>query len=324
MPDGLVSSAGEALVFRDTQVDVVSGQGASLEESVPWLREALGRLLPVHGGVLLRGFAPPSVAAFRSVVSALCGDPLRYEFASTPRSKVAEGVYTSTEYPADQWIPQHNEQSYTTRWPLCIAFMCVQPALSGGATPVTDSRRTYARLDPALRDRFAARKLMYVRNYGNGLDLTWQAAFGTSDAREVEAFCQSQGIACEWVDEDHLRTRQVCQAASRHPVTGEMVWFNQAHLFHVSALAPDIRDALLDAVPEEDLPRNVLFGDGGTIDEGALEAIRGEYVASLLCFDWQAGDVLFLDNMLMAHGRAPFDGPRRVLVAMTGAHSDAA
>jgi alpha-ketoglutarate-dependent taurine dioxygenase len=33
-------------------------------------------------------------------------------------------------------------------------------------------------------------------------------------------------------------------------------------------------------------------------------------------FTWEAGDVLLLDNMLAAHGRAAFSGQREVLVAM--------
>lgn len=35
-----------------------------------------------------------------------------------------------------------------------------------------------------------------------------------------------------------------------------------------------------------------------------------------ICFAWQQGDLLMIDNMLVAHGRNPFDGPRRILAAM--------
>ncbi|MEV5548310.1 TauD/TfdA family dioxygenase [Streptomyces sp. NPDC052309] len=34
--------------------------------------------------------------------------------------------------------------------------------------------------------------------------------------------------------------------------------------------------------------------------------------------DWAAGDLLLIDNVLVAHGRRPFTGRRRVLVAMSG------
>lgn len=35
-------------------------------------------------------------------------------------------------------------------------------------------------------------------------------------------------------------------------------------------------------------------------------------------FPWQPGDIMVIDNMLMAHGREPFTGKRRIIVAMTG------
>jgi len=31
---------------------------------------------------------------------------------------------------------------------------------------------------------------------------------------------------------------------------------------------------------------------------------------------WETGDLLLLDNMLMAHAREPFTGPRSVLVSL--------
>ncbi len=36
---------------------------------------------------------------------------------------------------------------------------------------------------------------------------------------------------------------------------------------------------------------------------------------------WQEGDILLIDNMLAAHARSPFTGPRKVLVAMADPHT---
>jgi hypothetical protein len=35
-------------------------------------------------------------------------------------------------------------------------------------------------------------------------------------------------------------------------------------------------------------------------------------------FPWQAGDIMVINTMLVAHGREPFTGKRRTLVAMSG------
>jgi alpha-ketoglutarate-dependent taurine dioxygenase len=272
--------------------------------------------LASSGAILFRNFAIHSVSAFEQFVKMLTPDLLDYEFGSTPRSHVSSKIYTSTEYPAHQHIPLHNEQAYTTEWPMKIWFYCAQAAAEGGETPIADSRQVFHRIASKIRDQFIEKKLMYVRNYGNGLDVQWQQVFNTTDPSVVEAYCRQTGIDFEWKDDGELRTRQVCQAVAAHPQTGEMVWFNQAHLFHVSNLEPQVREALLAAVNEEDLPRNVCYGDGTPIEASALDEIRAVYDELAVRFPWKTGDILMADNMLVAHGRTPFKGPRRVLVAM--------
>jgi alpha-ketoglutarate-dependent taurine dioxygenase len=276
------------------------------------VREELG----ARGAILFRGFSTASAEDFESFARTVTPELLSYEFGSTPRSEIQGRIYTSTEYPAHQHIPLHNEQSYTTEWPLKIWFFCARAANPGGATPLADSRAVLAAIPPRIRDRFEAKRVMYVRNYGNGLDLPWQKVFGTSERSVVERFCAQMGIACEWNEDGELRTRQVCQAIAEHPVSRERVWFNQAHLFHVSNLEPSVREGLLAALGEEELPRNAYYGDGSPIEEAVLEEVRAAYRACTVEFPWQTGDVLLLDNMLVAHGRGPYQGARKVLVAM--------
>ncbi|MBR0667166.1 TauD/TfdA family dioxygenase [Roseomonas hellenica] len=294
--------------------------GLPTEQALPLAREIADRDLSRYGGLIFRGLALDGADGFRGFAAGFGHPLLTYEFGSTPRSKVTQGVYTSTEYPPHQHIPLHNEQAYTRDWPMKIWFYCMQPAPEGGETPIADSRAIYRQMPPAIRERFAERGLMYVRNFGNGLDLPWQQVFGTEDHAEVEAYCRRHAIACEWKEDGELRTRQICQGVARHPATQDMVWFNQAHLFHVSNLEPETREALLEIVDEEDLPRNVLYGDGTPIGDGVLSEVRAVLDAHLISFPWQAGDVMMLDNMLTAHARAPFKGPRKVIVAMAEAH----
>jgi len=298
---------------RDPQVDLL--------DAVEAVRPLVAERLPVCAGILFRGFGLGLVERFRAFAAAFGHPLLSYEFGSTPRTNVTAGVYTSTEYPADQSIPLHNEQAYSRDWPMTIWFYCVQAAPVGGETPIADSRAIYHNIDPAVRERFQERGLMYVRNYGNGLDVPWQRVFNTGDRAAVEAYCRDHRIVCEWKDDGELRTRQHCQAVARHPRTGDWVWFNQAHLFHVSNLPKETRETLLEILDEEDLPRNVYYGDGSRIEPDALAHIRAVLDRSTVMFPWETGDVMMLDNMLAAHARSPFSGPRKVVVAMAEGHS---
>lgn len=286
---------------------------------VSWLftnRELIETQLRRHGAVLFRKFDLQTVDAFAEFIEALGHELLDYNYQSTPRSTVTGNIYTSTEYPAAQTIPLHNEMAYARSWPMKIFFFCVTAAEQGGETPIADSRKVFARIDPEVRDRFIEEQVMYVRNYDEGLDLSWSTVFQTTDRSQVEAYCNEAGIEFEWLANNRLRTRQVCQAAALHPVTGAWVWFNQAHLFHVSSLEPSVRAALASTYDEHEYPRNAYYGDGSPIKDEALENIRAAYRRETISFPWQAGDVLMLDNMLMAHGRRPFTGPRRVVVGM--------
>ncbi|MCQ4163589.1 TauD/TfdA family dioxygenase [Tahibacter harae] len=291
-----------------------------------WARQHRGEveaLLHERGALLLRGFRFHSTRQFGQFLEALFEEGLaEYSYRSTPRTKLGGNVYTATEYHPSETIPQHNESSYASVWAMRIGFFClIAPAPgAGGATPIADSRAVLRRLPPQLVEKFERKQLQYVRNYGS-IDLPWSEVFQTEDRAQVEAFCRSHGIAFEWIGENGLRTRQTTPAVAQHPVTGERVWFNQAHLFHVSGLGQDVARDLLAAYREEELPRNVYFGDGSAIDAADLDCIRAVYDAEKYHFDWQKDDILLLDNMLYTHGRQPFSGERKILVGMAGAHS---
>ncbi|MEP6741004.1 MAG: TauD/TfdA family dioxygenase [bacterium] len=269
-----------------------------------------------HGAILFRGFDLAGVADFEQLIEVVSGPLLNYSYRSTPRSVVSGRIYSSTEYPAHQSIPLHNENSYSRSWPMKLWFFSMQVAEQGGATPIADSRKIFKAIPHEICDSFVRKGLMYVRNYGIGLDLPWQEVFQTSSKAVVEDFCRRSDMECQWLADDQLRTRQVCQVVERHPRTGEMVWFNQAHLFHVSRLPLEVREWLLLSLGEQNLPRNVYFADGSSIDAEMIDEIARVCDKHSVIFPWHEGDALLLDNMLTAHGRKSFVGERKVVVGM--------
>jgi amino acid adenylation domain-containing protein len=271
--------------------------------------------LLTHGAILFRGFELDSVDEFEQFASTLCPE-LFGEYGDLPREGMGGKVYGSTPYPSDETILFHNESSHMHRWPMLIWFYCVKPAEHGGESPIVDCRKLYRSLDPVIREEFEGKGLMYVRNFTDGLDVSWQDFFHTSDKSQVEAYCRRAGIDFEWKKDNGLRTRQLCPAVVRHPQTGELVFFNQLQLHHIWCLGPAVRESLLSLMKEEDLPRNVYYGDGSKIEDSVMEYLGELYRKTCVSFLWQEHDVLMLNNMLVAHSRNPFVGERKIVVAL--------
>ena len=132
----------------------------------------------------------------------------------------------------------------------------------------------------------------------------------------VEDYCKQAGIEFEWRSDGGLRTRQICPAIVKHPQTGEMVFFNQLQLHHVSCLAAPVRESLLSMMPEEDFPRNVYYGDGTRIEDSVMDQLLTLYRRCAVTFPWQQHDIIMLNNMLVAHSRNPYVGERKIVVAL--------
>ena len=270
-----------------------------------------------YGGILFRNFDLYSLSEFNRFVQVLAPNLLEYVYRSTPRTRLGGKIYTATEYPADRTIPLHNENAYSRSWPKKIFFFSVLVASEGGETPIVDSRSVYQKIDSEIRKKFEEKGVLYIRNYRSGMDLSWQEVFQTDKKDEVEKYCENNSIKWEWNRGlSELTTRQVCQAKLSNPQTNEKVWFNQAHLFHISNLEEEARKSLLEEYGEEYLPRNAFYGDGTPFEIDVLNHIREVYEREKIVFKWQKGDIMLLDNMLMAHGREPYKGERKVAVAM--------
>ena len=291
------------------------GGAVDLAEWAATNRDTAAKYLLKHGAVLFRGFGVNNPANFEKVCSALC-PTLFAEYGDLPREGTAERVYESTPYPPDQTILFHNESSHLPSWPRQQFFACMVPARERGETPLLDSRAVYRRLNPDTRATFEEKGLMYVRNFVEGIDVSWRKFFHTDDKAVVEAACAREGMDCEWTAGDSLRVRSVTRAVWNHPTTGEKVFFNQVQLHHPYCLGVEVRASLRGIFKEEDMPRNVYYGDGSAIADDTMAVLDRLYWEMAVQFPWQAGDLIMLDNMLVAHARNPYVGPRKIVVAM--------
>ncbi len=291
-----------------------------LHEWAPDHLDLINRSVLKFGGVLFRNFDTKNQEDFHRFLDTLGVQLITYNESSTPRTQLKNNVYTSTEFPNDQTIALHNELSTSATVPQKIWFFCDLPADEGGQTPIADVRRVYQRLSAGTRAKFEALGWKLVRNYGDGFGLTWQDSFHTEDPAVVEKYCREQAITWEWKDGDRLRTWQTRPAVLDHPQSGDRAWFNHIAFWHDANLAPDVRELLRAEFAPEDMPYQTFYGDGTTIEDEVAHELRDAYLAERVVFDWYKGDLLMMDNLIAAHGRMPYKGDRRTLVAMADAY----
>lgn len=292
---------------------------ATLDGLLTWAKEnraTLDRELQSAGAVLFRGFQVDGPQDLAKASAALGGDLQNYVGGDSPRSQVADKVYNSTDFPPHLPIGLHNELSYGGWWPSRIFFHCVTEPQKGGETPIGDSREIYKRMPGKLRDRFEREGVCYVQNMrgGEGPGKSWQQTFETEDRDVVAAYAAKHGMELRWTGYG-LRTSIRRQGVLKHPKAGTMAWFNQAEHFHAAADPARFWDA--GAANDETLPAHCTYGDGGEISKGELEAIIEIRDACEVAFPWKKGDLTMLDNLSCAHGRRPFEGARKILVAMS-------
>lgn len=297
---------------------------ATVEDLLWWYnanQPTITEKLQSHGAILWRGFGINSPLLLDRVVRAVTGELMDYVDGNSPRTKVQAGVYTSTEYPADYFISLHNELSYAEKWPRWQFFCCATAPQQGGETPLADSRTLLQKLSATTVQTFQQKQVKYIRNLhgGRGMGPSWQKTFETDDPAVVSAYCEAHHMAYEWRANGGLRVSQVRPATLVHPETKAEVWFNQADQFHPSTHPKAIYDSLLQLYQgkAENLPQNATFGDGTPIAVEMLDEIRAVTREQMILLPWQEGDLVQVDNMLVSHGRMPFKGPRKILVAMS-------
>lgn len=308
--------------FRSIAALLGPESGTPVPALAPWIagrRADIEGLLAARGAVLFRGFAVDEVADFAAACRAFSGELVEYIGGGSPRTRIADAVYTSTEYAAAEHILVHSEASYLRRMPALIWFYSHTPPADRGATPLADLGRILARLDPALVERFERRGLRYVGNLhgGSGFGKSWQATYLCDDRAEVERRIAERGIEYEWQPDGTLRTFMPAPGLRTHPRSGAPIWGNQATNWHWATLAPPVVASLRRLYGEaRNFPKAVFYGDGGEIAPEDIRAIAAVLKAEESAFAWARGDVLLVDNHRVAHGRQPFSGPRKIFVAM--------
>lgn len=272
--------------------------------------ESIQNALWEYGAVLLRDLDINGLDGFQAFIKSYSRLPiLNYSGGASPRSNLSGNIYTSTEYPPDLELSLHNELSYSASYPATLFFFCAEPAAKGGETTLGDSRRILARLDSDVVSTFKSLGILYVRNLVSdpASQYSWQSAFETTERDRVQEVSAAIGAEIEWQPDGNLKVLQRGRATTTHPKTNEEVWFNQADGFYSPVSSTGTR---------EQSRLECYFGDGSDIPPQVIEHIREVVRSETVPHRWQRSDLLIVDNLLAAHGRRPFSGNRKIVLAM--------
>jgi alpha-ketoglutarate-dependent taurine dioxygenase len=308
---------------------------ADLRALIAHSRVGLESLLLVHGALLFRGFGVVTAGELGDVVGASGGRAMRYVGGDSPRTALGGDVYTSTEVPRTVPIGLHNEMSYLARYPRHLWFCCAEEATHGGESTLADGRAIVRALDPRIRDRLAQNGIRYRRSLRGESKIadvvdrvanvkvtkSWMDTFESNDPRVAEERCRELGVRHTWLPSGRLVMENEGPAFVVHPITGERAWFNQAHLFKLSARGLGrLHYALarLYFLRPETRTHDARLGDGAELDATTLAHVFDVIDRNTRDVAMRRGDVLWIDNLLCMHGRRPFVGPRKILVSMTG------
>lgn len=290
-----------------------------IESACDWLKVVLPGLneaLRTHGVVFLRGLPMTGVEDFAQVRDVLLPIPTPYREKATPRSKLGRDVFSSTDLPPTQAIQLHNENSYTLTFPGVLIFGCLMAPSEGGSTPVADCRKVLSSLPEYLVSEMRSVGWLLNRSYSEFLSTTWQAAFSTEEKTEAERYCEENLIGYQWQADGNLTTRQVRPGIITHPRSGDEVWFNHLAFWNEWALDEELREILISECGHDRLPFNTAMGSGRPLTRDEVRVLQDAYAGATVRETWRKGDLLMVDNILTAHGRDPFNGNRKIVVAM--------
>ncbi|TGM32670.1 taurine dioxygenase [Leptospira levettii] len=336
--------------LRNTKLPIVyaPSEDKPLDELVQWIRNHQKEWredLKTYGAVLFRGFPIHEASDFHKILFATEEKQLgEFYLGTSPRDEVLKHVFTASELPPHYPIMQHAEMSFLDNPPKLLFFYAEKASDFGGETPLTDLRLVYKEISPNIKQKIEKHGIKYRRRYDGPSSQKrfsvwktkrWDEMFGTTNLDEVKKIAEKNRFQLDWHGEDSLTITNHQSGFRLHPIANTIAWHNHSQTFHYQAgvsetwkiykkqktlrsfgvaflltiitifkrlLGPNSHDV------------HVTYGNGEEISPKEMKSISNVFWKHMVAIPWQTGDVLFIDNFSVSHGRLPYTGPRRILV----------
>jgi alpha-ketoglutarate-dependent taurine dioxygenase len=291
-----------------------NGEIQTLEDSVSWLsnnRAYFEKELLATGAILFRGFPVVDAESYEAFFSAFEYQNFTYKesLSNAVRINFTEFVFTANEAPKDVEIYLHNEMAQTPIYPNRISLFCESPAEAGGATAVCRSDLIYNELKsahPELTEKLEKVGVKYSSRMPaedrpeSGQGRSWRSTLSVEDLEGAEAKLKELGYSWQWAENGDLKVQTGALVAVKTLEDGRKSFFNQLIAAYQGW-----------AGVKENPSVALCFGDDSEIPVEFFKSAVA--ISDSLSFDveWQAGDVVVVDNTLAMHGRRPFTGDKR-------------
>jgi len=286
-------------------IDVLASRRAEIEECV--LRD---------GAVLLTGAGAVGPAGLAVVRRALALGPASDREPFAARDDYGDGVLSWPKWSPDREMCMHHERSYAQDAPGVLLMGRIGAVADSCRVLLADTREVLRCLPTDLVARARSEGWLLIRNFLPNLGLPWSQVLSADSREEAHAVCSERAIDCAFLPNGALRLQQRRPVVAAHPCNGQECWFNDMAFLNQWSIPADERQLLLDAFGPDGVPFNTLLGSGAALDERDFWSIIEAYDTVHVGVDLEPGDVLVVDNMLMAHGRAARLGPWDVATAL--------
>ena len=174
-------------------------------------------------------------------------------------------------------------------------------------------------LDPNFVKKCEEKKIRYWNClHSDGSDKiryqSWQMRFKTTDKRIVDEFLEKENYSHSWDGNTLFYWKNVLPTTT-HVLSGEKLWFNQLSPAHGSYYADSPLFEDLKLINKE-YPCHTSYGDGEEFTKHEIDNHRRCLWENAVGFDWQNGDILFVDQLIVQHSRLSFQGERKVGVSL--------
>ena len=255
-------------------------------------------LIKAHGAILVRGTGA-DVDQFRQFARHFCPTSVFNE--SPGRSPIDDANNIHSVDAGTKAFSLHPELAREPWKPDAAFFACFSPPSAGGETTICDGVEIVRQMPDAVRRGLEGRRLFYVKPVWPELLEFW---LGTREPSEAQLASPPPS----------------CPYAFRR-LGGQIARIFSRPALHKPLFTDDLAfgNFLLFARFNNGNSAFPVLDDGQPVPESWLQAIKATGDRLSCAIDWQAGDVLMLDNSRFMHGRnAIIDSAERQIATYFG------